>query len=146
MKLSNWLSSGGSEPRQANEQDVRMSVTNLTRKTLLARNAEVAKSGAKRSKGLLGRKGLAPGEGMWIIPCEAVHTIGMQFPIDLVYIDRKHRVRKVCNSVPAWRLSACLSAHSIIELPAGAIRDSQTQPGDILEFTAVSPDSKLPSR
>ena len=63
MKLSKWLSSGGSESRQANEQDVRMSVTNVTRKTLLARNAEVAKSGAKRSKGLLGRKGLAAWRG-----------------------------------------------------------------------------------
>ncbi|MGA2220107.1 MAG: DUF192 domain-containing protein, partial [Terracidiphilus sp.] len=75
---------------------------------------EVADTGAKRSKGLLGRKGLAPGEGLWIVPCESVHTIGMQFPIDLVYIDRKKRVKKIRSAVPPWRLSACLSAHSII--------------------------------
>ena len=72
---------------------------------------------------------------MWIVPCEAVHTFGMQFPIDLVYLDRKHRVRKVRSSVPPWRLSACLVAHSIIELPAGTVLQTQTEPGDQLEFS-----------
>jgi len=109
-------------------------VRNLNRGTTLADKLEVAGSGPKRSKGLLGRKGLGPGEGLWIIPCEAVHTFFMQFPIDLVYLDRKHRVRKVRNSVPAWRISGCLSAHSILELPAGTIRSTRTEPGDILEI------------
>jgi len=115
-----------------------MKVTNLTRNTVLASRLEVADSGAKRSKGLLGRKGLAPGEGLWIVPCESVHTFFMQFPIDLVYLDRKHRVRKVRSNVPPWRMSACLSAHSIIELPAGTIRKTQTKPGDVVEFSTVS--------
>jgi len=109
-------------------------IVNLTRKTDIAKRAEVAGSGAKRSKGLLGRKGLGPGEGMWIIPCEAVHTFFMQFPIDLIYLDRKLRVKKTRMSVPAWRLSACLSAHSVVELPAGTINESRTEKGDLLEF------------
>ena len=112
-----------------------MQILNLTRKTHLARNAEIAGSGGKRTKGLLGRKGLAQGEGMWIVPCEAVHTFGMQFPIDLVYLDRGLRIKKVRSSVSPWRLSACLSAHSILELPTGTIRESQSQPGDLLEFS-----------
>jgi hypothetical protein len=112
-----------------------MRILNLTRGTRLADAAEIADSGPKRSKGLLGRKGLAPGGGMWILPCESVHTFWMQFPIDLVYLDRKHRVRKVRNSVPPWRLSSCLSAHSIIELPAGTIHRTQTEKGDLLEFS-----------
>ena len=112
-----------------------MKVSNLTRGTVLATRLEVADSGKKRSKGLLGRKGLEPGGGLWIVPCESVHTFFMQFPIDLVYLDRKNRVRKLCNSVPAWRISVCLSAHSILELPSGTIRNTLTQTGDTLEFS-----------
>lgn len=122
-------------PKLSSEKDVRLQVLNVNRQTRLASSLEVAGSGVRRSKGLLGRKGLAQGEGMWIVPCEAVHTFGMQFPIDLVYLDRKHRVRKVRSSVPPWRLSACLVAHSIIELPAGTILQTQTEPGDQLEFS-----------
>jgi hypothetical protein len=115
--------------------DVRLQVSNLTRRTVLATSLEVADSGEKRNKGLLGRKELAPGGGLWIIPCESVHTFFMKFPIDLVYLDRKKQIKKLRNSVPAWRLSACLSAHSILELPAGTIRSTQTDYGDTLEFS-----------
>jgi hypothetical protein len=99
---------------------------------------EVADSAEKRNKGLLGRECLAPGEGLWIIPCESVHTFWMRFPIDLVYLDRKKRIRKLKSSVPAWRLSACLRAHSVIELPAGTIFQTQTRIGDILEFSPAA--------
>lgn len=128
-------------PKQPSEKEIRLQVVNVNRQTRLATTLEVAGSGARRSKGLLGRKELAPGEGMWIVPCEAVHTFGMQFPIDLVYLDRKHRVKKVRSNVPPWRLSACLVAHSIIELPAGTIRETQTQPGDVLEFSPAASQS-----
>ncbi len=121
-----------------------MVVRNKTRNTQLGDRVDVAGSGAKRTKGLLGRKGLAPGEGMWIVPCESVHTFFMRFPIDLVYIDRKQRVRKVRSSVPPWRLSACLSAHSILELPAGTIQDSLTEAGDILEIVDASQAAGMP--
>jgi uncharacterized membrane protein (UPF0127 family) len=115
--------------------DGRLRVTNVTRGTVLATGLEVADSGAKRNKGLLGRTGLDAGGGLWIVPCESVHTFFMQFPLDLVYLDRKNLVRKTRENVPAWRLSVCLSAHSILELPAGTIRATQTQRGDTVEFT-----------
>lgn len=118
--------------------DVRVRVSNLTRNTLLATCMEVADSGPKRNKGLLGRERLSTGEGLWIIPCEAVHTFWMRFPIDLVYLDSQKRIRKLVSEVPAWRLSACLRAHSVLELPPGTIRDTHTQPGDILEFSAIA--------
>lgn len=114
-----------------------MMVRNLTRDTQIADKLEVAGSGPKRSKGLLGRKGLGAGEGMWIVPCEAVHTFFMKFPIDLIYLDRKHRVKKTRDSVPAWRISGCLSAHSVLELPAGTIRETKTERGDVLEIVEV---------
>ena len=92
----------------------------------------MADSSAKRRTGLLKHERLNPGEGLWIVPCESVHTFFMKFPIDLVYLDKKHRVRKVRHAVPAWRLSACLSAHSILELPAGTAEKTGTQVGDEL--------------
>lgn len=116
----------------------RLRILNETRGTVLATNAEIADTPSKRSKGLLGRKTLASGEALWIIPCESVHTFWMQFAIDLVYLDRRHRVVKIRTDVPPWRLSACLRAHSIIELPAGALRDTETSPGDQLAFLPIS--------
>jgi uncharacterized membrane protein (UPF0127 family) len=138
MKLPRWIPGLGDKTarRQDLKSEARMQVKNLTRQTVLAQYLEVADTGAKRSKGLLGRCGLSPGEGLWIMPCESVHTFGMQFSIDLVYLDKKLRIRKTRSSVPPWRVSACLSARSVIELPAGVIQDTQSMPGDILEIVA----------
>ena len=119
---------------RARSTDVRLRITNLTRQVEIADRIEIADRGERRRKGLLGRSGLAAGEGLWIIPCEAVHTFGMQFPIDLVYLDRKSRVIKTRSAVRPGRLSACLSAHSVVELPPGTVRSTLTQPGDKLEL------------
>src|ERR1700741_1012053 len=105
-------------------------VRNQTRKTVLARAAEKANTSAKRRTGLLKHERLDPGDGLWIVPCESVHTFFMKFPIDLVYLDRKHKVKKVRHAVPAWRMSACLTAHSVLELPAGTLRETGTVKGD----------------
>lgn len=120
---------------QLDDRAHRMQVLNVTRGTVLATQMEVANTGATRNKGLLGRKGLGPGEGLWIVPCESVHTFFMQFPIDLVYLNRKHRVAKVRNHVRPWRISVCLSAHSILELPSGTVRETGTSRGDKLELS-----------
>lgn len=109
-------------------------VCNKTRNSVLADAAELADTSAKRNVGLLKHKSLEPGQGLWIVPCEAVHTFFMKFPIDLVYIDRKHRVRKTRANVRPWRISACLPAHSVLELPAGTIAATATERGDQLEI------------
>lgn len=116
----------------------RFRVINPVRRTVLATQMSLADTPTTRNKGLLGRNALAPGEGLWIVPCQSVHTYFMRFAIDLVYLDRKKRVRKIRSAVGPWRLSACLSAHSILELPAGTIRASLTERGDTLEITPVS--------
>lgn len=120
-------------PREMRE-GARQRVVNRTRGTVLATQLELAGTSKSRSKGLLGRTGLPPGGGLWIVPCESVHTFFMRFAIDLVYLDRNHRVRKVRSGVGPWRLSACLSARSVLELPAGTIRASRTERGDELAF------------
>jgi uncharacterized protein len=114
------------------DPDCRMRAANITRGTILAASLEVADSAATRNKGLLGRGGLAPGGGLWIVPCQSVHTFFMRFAIDLVYIDGRKRVRKVRSAVGPGRISFCLTAQSVIELPAGAVLETQTQRGDVL--------------
>jgi uncharacterized membrane protein (UPF0127 family) len=134
MNLIGWISGhfpGSSRAKPSS----RLKILNLTRQVVLAHCVEVADHGGTRRKGLLGRDNLAAGEGLWIIPCESVHTFAMKFPIDLVYLDRNKKVRKVRSGVPPWRLSACLSAHSVIELASGTIKTTQTRPGDKLEFS-----------
>jgi uncharacterized membrane protein (UPF0127 family) len=117
---------------------LKVSVHNRTRDTLLGQAVEIADTSAKRRTGLLKHERLEPGHGLWIVPCESVHTFFMKFAIDLVYVDKKHIVRKVRNAVPPWRLSACLSAHSILELPAGTAQQSGTQSGDELVFEKLA--------
>src|ERR1700756_449220 len=80
--------------------DASLRISNLTRQTEVACCVEVADHGAKRRKGLLGRDRLPAGEGLWIVPCEAVHTFGMRFAIDLIYLDRHMRVKKAKSNVP----------------------------------------------
>jgi len=116
------------------QRGLKFRVRNATRGTLLGDAIEIAEDSASRAKGLLKRDGLEEGAGLWIIPCEAVHTFFMRFTIDVVYIDRKRRVRKVVSRLVPWRISSHLPAHSVIELPAGTIDRTGTQKGDQLEI------------
>jgi uncharacterized membrane protein (UPF0127 family) len=109
-------------------------IRNQTRNAVLATSADVADTSAKRRTGLLKHQRLEPGAGLWITPCESVHTFFMKFAIDLVYLDRQNKVRKVRHAVSPWRLSACLTAHSILELPSGTASQTGTQPGDQLSI------------
>ena len=116
-------------------------VVNVSRGTVLVARVEIAGTGGSRSKGLLGRDGLLPGEGLWITPCESVHTFFMRFAIDLVYLDREFCVKKVRSNVGPWRMSACLTAHSVLELPVGVVIASRTERGDTVEFAPAAVDT-----
>src|SRR6516165_9881454 len=111
MNLTRWVLDHFIRHRSATH-DMRLRISNLTRQTELAHCVDVADDSAKRRNGLLGREGLSRGEGLWIVPCEAVHTFGMRFPIDLVFLDRANRIVKIRSDVGPWRLSGCLRAHS----------------------------------
>jgi uncharacterized membrane protein (UPF0127 family) len=112
-------------------------VRNQTRKTVLAKAADVADTSETRRVGLLKHTRLEPGEGLWIIPCESVHTFFMKFAIDLVYLDKHRKVRKVRHAMRPWRLSACLTARSVLELPAGTVAQTGTQAGDELAIETL---------
>ncbi len=133
--MSSDLQNASNSPGMKPTSGSRLRIVNLTRQTELAASAEVAGHSAARNKGLLGRTSLPEGEGLWIIPCESVHTFFMKFPIDLAYIDRKFIVKKVRSNVGPWRISGCFSAYSVIELPAGTVSRTQTVAGDKLELS-----------
>jgi len=109
-------------------------VRNTARGTELANQAAVARTSAARRIGLLRHSSLPRGSGLWIVPCEGIHTFGMKFPIDVVFLDRKLKVLKTVHNLKPWRISLCLAAYSVLELPAGTLKATATTRGDQLEF------------
>jgi uncharacterized membrane protein (UPF0127 family) len=101
---------------------------------VLADKADIADTSAKRRTGLLKHTNLEPGEGLWIAPSEGVHTFGMKFPIDVVFLNRQKRVLKIRPNMVRGRIAFSLRAHSVLELPAGTVIETGTEAGDQLEF------------
>ena len=101
---------------------------------MLADRAEIADTSSKRRTGLLKHKGLQPGEGLWLVPCEAVHCFGMTFPIDVLFLNKKKKVLKIKHGMKRNRMAASFLAHSVLELPSGTAAATQTQAGDVLDF------------
>jgi len=112
----------------------KLRVTNQTREKVLADRADIADTSATRRTGLLKHKGLAPGEGLWIVPCEGVHTFAMKFNIDVIFLNKKRKILKIRHNMPKRRIALSLLAHSVLELPAGTLEQTGTQRGDQLQF------------
>jgi uncharacterized membrane protein (UPF0127 family) len=109
-------------------------IRNVTRNTVLAVAADVADTSKKRRTGLLKRTSLPAGEGLWIAPCEGIHSFRMKFAIDALFLDRRRKVLKIRHEMGRGRISLCLRAHSVLELPAGTAKATGTVEGDQLEF------------
>lgn len=112
-------------------------VLNCTRRRYLATCLAVASGHWSRLRGLIGK---APGsfhhgQGLWIVPCRGVHTLGMRFPIDVVYLTREQVVLHLEQSLPPWRFAPVrLRAASVLELPESTLRSTGTTIGDKLEI------------
>ena len=86
--------------------------------------------------GLLGRKGLGAGGGLWIKPSSGVHTFFMAFSIDVIGLDANLKVIKLWHCLPPFRVtSVSIKLKSVIELPCGTIKAATVQIGDQLEIT-----------
>jgi uncharacterized membrane protein (UPF0127 family) len=110
-------------------------ITNATRGTGLAGKAAIADSPRTRRRGLLGSRELPDGEGLLIIPCRQVHTFGMQYPIDVVFVDGSFKVRRSCKGLKPRRLSPfVIASRAVLELPAGKIAETGTEVGDLLQL------------
>jgi len=110
-----------------------VSVLNTTRNTVLGERIGVAETSLTRVVGLLGKRGLEPGTGLLIIPSQAIHTVAMKFPIDVLFVDKKWRVVHVRPAMPPYRLTGIhWKARCVIELPSGRIAQTSTEVGDQL--------------
>jgi uncharacterized protein len=108
-------------------------VSNTTKSTLLGERIGVADTSWSRMKGLLGKTGLDSGMGLLIIPSQAVHTIAMRFPIDVLFLDRDDRVIHAQSSLVPFRLTGVhWKARCVLELPVGVICQTSTSIGDSL--------------
>jgi uncharacterized protein len=105
---------------------------NYTKHTTLAAQVEVADTPHTRRIGLLGRDGLSDGDAMLITKARSIHTVGMQFPIDVVFVDRDGNVVKTAQGVGQGLHVQCPKADAVVELPAGMIIRSRTVAGDRL--------------
>jgi hypothetical protein len=111
-------------------------VINLTKKTWLATKVRKADNFITRLVGLLKRNQLGPEEALWLMPSKGIHTIGMKFPIDVVFLNRQACVLSLISGMLPYRISGVhMRGYSVIELPNGTIRKSQTEIGDQLEIS-----------
>ena len=82
----------------------------------------VVARGVRRLTGLIGRRSWPHGVALEIPRCRSVHTFGMRFALDLVWLDADRRVVRVDRVVPPWRVRSCRAARSVLELRASASR------------------------
>ncbi|WP_031499170.1 DUF192 domain-containing protein [Bryobacter aggregatus] len=115
----------------------RLRVTNRRSGGTLTTHAGIANTSELRRRGLLQHSSLEEGDGLWIAPCEAVHSFGMKFPIDVLYLNKQKKVLKIRANMVKSRLSFCLRAHSVLELPTGMAAKTGTVVGDELDFEKI---------
>ncbi len=113
-----------------------MIISNVTRQTVIAKDARLADTPLKRLIGLLGKKSLAPNEALIIKPCNSIHMFFMKFPIDVIFLDGENHAVGIVENIKPFQLSPLFwQARLAIELPIGAIKQSATQRGDIVRIT-----------
>ena len=126
-------------------------VSNPRTQRVLGNLVQVANGAEAMSIGLLDRESLNPGEGLWLVPCRSVHTLGMKFPIDIVFLDSQNHVYGLDrHSVPGragiahGRTDSLALVHeargwnaSVLEFPEGTIDATQTRMGDYLSIRPV---------
>jgi uncharacterized membrane protein (UPF0127 family) len=111
---------------------------NRTRTTYLATNLLIARTHWTRFRGLMATDSsrFPRGHGLWINPSHGIHTFAMRFPIDALYLDRDRIVIHLEEGLKPWRVAAVrVQAASVLELPTGTIRESQTVLGDQVDIS-----------
>ena len=138
--MNNAREGGNGRATTDNGQNGHVYIYNKTRETFVATEATIADSYLRRLVGLLGKtkRWAQLGRGLWIVPSRGVHTIGMMFPIDLIFLSKEKEVVHVEEHVRPFRISkVSLRAQSVLELPAHSIYRSGTKVGDRLEIAPV---------
>jgi uncharacterized protein len=111
-----------------------MVLVNATRKTVVSDRCHFANTVLKRMVGLLNRRRFARGEGLLLDRCYGVHTFGMRFPIDVLFLDKDLRVIRAVKGLPPYRTSIVKKAVYVLELPVGALEASRTEEDDQIQI------------
>lgn len=108
-------------------------VYNVTRQAFISLGVKTAGTPWARLKGFLGKWRLRSDEALWVVPSRGIHTIGLTFPVDVIYLDSALRVVHTVESLGPFRIAPIRwNCDSVLELPALSIHGSGTQPGDQL--------------
>lgn len=99
----------------------------------VATSLEVAQGFYSRLMGLMFKSSIPRNYGLWFHRCNSIHTCFMRFAIDVIYVDKNLKVKRVYENLKPWRMTRfVIGADSVIELPAGTIREKQVKVGDQL--------------
>jgi uncharacterized protein len=106
---------------------------NQTQNCEIIQDLQVADCFWSRLVGLLGKKGLSGQEGMWFDRCNSIHTFGMRFSLDLIFLDRSMKVKALKRNVPPGRMTwPVFGARSVVELASGSLDKMKIEIGDQL--------------
>ncbi len=112
-----------------------MLARNVTKGVVLADRLEWAGTTETRRKGLLGRTGLEEGEGIYIVPTQWIHMIGMKFAIDVAFLNGDGKVLTIHHGLKPNRFSRIsFRADGALELPEGTLKRTNTDVGDVVSF------------
>ncbi len=112
-----------------------MTLVHVATGAVVASSVDMALTRRDRRKGLLGRDSLGSNAAMFIAPCVAIHTVGMEFPIDVAFIDARGTVVRLVHSLQPWRLAASFRGCAVVELAAGRLAECGVNVGDRLSLT-----------
>lgn len=101
---------------------------------VLAQAVRVADNFFTRLKGLLGTKNLPKGQALLIRPCNSVHTFGMHYSIDVLFVSKEGQILKIVADMPSGKVAWCRGSAFVIELAAGAVSENKVQTGNYLQI------------
>jgi uncharacterized membrane protein (UPF0127 family) len=102
---------------------------------VVANNVYLARTFWQRLCGLLALPRLESGSGLWLEPCASVHTLGLSYPIDVVFVDGTGRIGRIAHAVAPWRVAlAPVRCCAVLEIPAGAASEQGLAAGNKLRL------------
>ena len=123
-----------------------MVLVNATKKTVISDNCHFANTVLKRVVGLLNRGRLDKGEGLLLDRCYGIHTFGMRFPIDVLFLDKDLCVIRAVKALPPYRTCVVKKSVYVLEVPVGALDESRTGEGDQIQIRTANSDTTTTGR
>ena len=119
-----------------------MIIKNISQNKIILNNTHLAETFFARLKGLLGTRQLEAGKGLIIRPCNSIHTVGMNYAIDVLFINKQDCIVKIESNLAAGKFSVCRDSSYVVELPSGVVAATGTAVGDKLAILDNSKTSE----